>query len=172
MATLLPLSAIDPALVEQLLDAAFGADRRARTAYRIREGLAPLEALSFAALDAGDYLAGAIQLWPVALTDTRGRAHPLVMVGPVAVSPGRQGEGFGKALMAAALAAIDAAPPPLPQTMIGDPEYYARWGFTAEHTGEWDCPGPFERRRLLARCANPAVLPRAGMLGPWLSGAG
>lgn len=174
MATLVPLAAIDPALVEQLLDAVFGADRHARTAYRIRAGLSPLEGLSFAVLDAEDYLAGSIQVWPVALTDGAGRAHPLLMVGPVAVMPGRQGEGFGKALMAAAIGAIEAngAGAPLPQVMIGDPDYYARWHFTAEHTGGWDCPGAFEPHRLLARCASPAVLPREGMLGPWLSGTG
>ena len=51
MATLIPLTAVEPALVEQLLDTAFGEDRHARTAYRIREGTDWLEALSFAVLD-------------------------------------------------------------------------------------------------------------------------
>ncbi|MBQ95337.1 MAG: GNAT family N-acetyltransferase, partial [Actinobacteria bacterium] len=46
MASLVPLSAIDPALVEDLLDAAFGEGRHARTAYRIREGMDWLEGLS------------------------------------------------------------------------------------------------------------------------------
>ena len=43
MASLVPLSAIDPALVEDLLDAAFGEGRHARAAYRIREGMDWLE---------------------------------------------------------------------------------------------------------------------------------
>ena len=30
-------------------------------------------------------------------------------------------------------------------------------------------PGPYEKDRLLVRCANPAVLPREGVLGPWRS---
>ncbi|MXO95097.1 GNAT family N-acetyltransferase [Erythrobacter aquimaris] len=171
MATIVPLSAIDPALVEQLLDAAFGEQRHARTAYRIREGIDALEALSFAALDENDYLAGTIQLWPVALVDPDGRPHPMIMVGPVAVMPGRQGEGFGKALMAASLGAVESGfetgAMPLPQVMIGDPEYYARWDFTAQHTGGWHCPGPFEKERLLVRTSNPGVLPNEGMLGPW-----
>ena len=79
MPTLVPLSAVDPQLVEDLLDAAFGADRHARTAYRIRTGVEWLPGLSFAALDDEEYLAGSIQLWPVALTDPEGRAHPLLM---------------------------------------------------------------------------------------------
>ena len=68
MATLIPLTAVEPALIEQLLDAAFGETRHARTAYRIREGTEWLEALSFAVLDEEDYLTGSIQIWPVALT--------------------------------------------------------------------------------------------------------
>lgn len=163
MATILPLSAVEAADVEALLDAAFGADRHGRTAYRIREGMDWLPGLSFAALDEEDYLVGSIQLWPIALTDANGRAHPLLMVGPVAVMPGRQGEGFGKALIATALGAVtDAAP--LPQMLIGDLDYYGQWGFSAEHTGGWRCPGPYDPARLLAR---GAALPRDGMLGPW-----
>ena len=73
MATLVPLAAIDPALVDQLLDTAFGEGRHARTAYRIREGADWLEALSFAALDDEDYLVGTIQLWTVSLTAPKGQ---------------------------------------------------------------------------------------------------
>ena len=171
MATLAPLSAVEPALIEQLLDAAFGEDRKARTAYRIRDGAAWLEALSFAVLDDDDYLAGTIQLWPIALATPDGRGHPMLMVGPVAVIPDLQGEGYGTALMGAALGAIDAMrtgdAPALPQVLIGDADYYGRWGFSAEHTANWHCPGPFERDRLLLRCDNPGILPPEGLLGPW-----
>lgn len=165
MATIVPLANVDAALIEALLDRAFGPDRHARTAYRIREGTEWLPALSFALADE-DYLVGTIQLWPVALTDPEGRAHPMIMVGPVAVVPERQNEGFGKALMLAALGALE--PGALPQVMIGDPEYYGRFfGFTAAPTGGWHCPGPFEPERLLVRCDSLAVLPAEGMLGPW-----
>ncbi|RDC60545.1 hypothetical protein HME9302_01756 [Alteripontixanthobacter maritimus] len=167
MPTLVPLDAVEPALIEKLLDAAFGQERHAKTAYRIREQTDWLPGLSFAALDDDDYLAGTIQLWPVALTDKKGRPHPLVMVGPVAVLPALQGEGIGKALMLAALEALG-EPAALPQIMIGDPDYYGRFfGFTADYTGDWHCPGPFEHERLLLRTDNPAVLPNHGMLGPW-----
>ena len=67
--------------------------------------------------------------------------------------------------MRASLAAAAAAELDRAMTLIGDPEYYGRFfGFTAERTGAWQAPGPFERRRLLARGADvPAA---AGMLGP------
>lgn len=167
MANIIPLADVDPALIEALLDRAFEPERHTRTAYKVREGLDWLPGLSFAALDEADMLAGTIQCWPVALTDAAGRAHPMIMVGPVAVVPEQQTRGFGKALMTASLAALDPRAP-LPQVMIGDPEYYGRfWGFSNEHTGGWALPGPWEPRRLLARCENPAVLPAEGMLGPW-----
>lgn len=166
-ATLIPLDNVDPALVEALLDRAFEPARKTRTAYKVRGGSDWLPALSFAAIDAGEHLVGTIQCWPVALTDSAGRKHPLIMVGPVAVLPEAQGLGYGQVLMSAALAALDPRAP-LPQVMIGDPEYYGRfWGFSAEPTSGWQLPGPWEPRRLLVRCDNPAVLPAEGMLGPW-----
>jgi predicted N-acetyltransferase YhbS len=167
-ATIIPLDNVDPALVEALLDRAFEPERHRRPAYKVREGTEWLPALSFAALDADDMLVGTIQCWPVALTDPSGRAHPMIMVGPVAVLPEKQNMGFGRALMGASLNCLDGRAP-LPQVMIGDPEYYGRyWNFTSEWTGGWDLPAPFDKPRLLVRCDNPAVLPRRGMLGPWL----
>lgn len=169
-ATLIPLDQVDPALVEELLDRAFGEDRKDKTAYRVRAGTDWLPALSFAALDDQDMLVGTIQVWPVALTDPQGRKHPLLMVGPVAVLPGQQKQGFGIALMAAMADAIDPAAP-LPQVLIGDPEYYERFGFTAAPTQKWELPGEFERRRLMVRTENPGVLPVEGVLGPWIARA-
>ena len=154
------------AAVEAVLDAAFGADRFGRTAYRVRQGTRALPALSVSAWADGR-LIGTLQSWPVALATADGARLPLIMVGPVAVVPEQQGRGFGKALMETVIASLNPQAA-LPQVMIGDPEYYGRfWGFTNAHTADWDLPGPFEQRRLLVRCDNPAVLPREGVLGPW-----
>ena len=165
--TLIPLEAVDPALVEELLDVVFGPERHLRTAYAIREGTDWLPALSFAALDEEERLAGTIQAWPVALTDAQGRRHPLIMVGPVAILPGLQGTGYGRMLMAAQASALDPAAP-LPQVLIGDAPYYGRFGFTEAPRG-WRCPGPWEPERLLVRGVEHAALPQEGMLGPWRS---
>lgn len=175
-ATLTPLSDADPAVVEALLDAAFGTDRRGRTAYRLREGAVAIPELSFAAWD-GARLVGTLQCWPVALRTAAG-SEALVMVGPVAVVPDAQARGVGKALMAAMIEAAEATGADA-LMMIGDPEYYERFGFTAAPAAGWRIDGPYEQRRLLARlrrnvaregellacrsgeCGNPPVLAAA-----------
>lgn len=179
--TLIPLEAVDPAMIEEVLDRAFGPDRHARTAYRIREGMDWLPGLSLAALDENEMLVATIQCWPIGLQTKQGQV-PLVMVGPVAVVPERQGEGFGVGLMSAMIAedarlAAGSGPASsssaaigqtgLPQVLIGDAAYYGRWGFSAALTGGWRCPGPYETDRLLARGHGLAAMPLDGMLGPW-----
>ena len=138
----MPLSAIAPDRVEALLDAAFGADRKARTAYKLRAGTTAIPALSFVAMQ-GETLVGSLQSWPV-----RVAGQSVTLVGPVAVSPERQRSGIGQILMERLIAAAGDAP----MMMIGDPEYYGRFfGFTADATAAWDVPGPVERHRLLAK---------------------
>ena len=164
MIELVPLATIDPEAVEALLDRAFGTDRRERTAYRVRGAVAAVPALSFAAVE-DSALIGSVQCWPVCFRADDGPETPLVMVGPVAVAPERQRDGVGRRLMDTALAAAAATGADRALTLIGDPEYYARFfGFSAERTGEWRLPGPFEPHRLLARGVDVPAAP--GRLGP------
>lgn len=164
MIHLVPIADVSPDTIEQLLDQAFGTDRRGRTAYRLRDGMAAVPELSLAALDEGE-LIGSIQCWPIELRDDRG-ATPLILVGPVAVRPDRQRDGIGRMLMAAMLAAADGGAS-APMILIGDPEYYDRFfGFSAQVTGEWIVPGPVDRHRLLARLRPGQHVPAHGTLGP------
>lgn len=159
-----PLLPAHEAAVEDLLDRAFGPDRRARTAYKVRGSACAVPALGFVATE-GDAVVGSIQCWPVALHRDDDAAAPLVMVGPVAVAPDRQRGGLGRLLTAAALDAAAATGDDGALCLIGDPEYYGRFfGFSADRTGRWRLPGPFEPRRLLAR--GDAVPDAAGLLGP------
>ena len=160
------MSDIEPQAVEHLLDLAFGTDRFGRTAYRIRQGMDAVPALSFAAVEHGA-LVGTIQCWPVAHHAPDGGVAPLVMVGPVAVRPDVQRGGPGRLLMAHMLEAAETEADSA-LMLIGDPEYYGRFfGFAADATGEWDLPGPYETRRLLARAVNGHRPPTgAGMIGP------
>jgi predicted N-acetyltransferase YhbS len=158
MATMIPLSDVDATAVETLLDAAFGADRKSRTAYKLRDGVAAIAAISFAVVE-GDALIGTIQCWPVRVNDVA-----LVLVGPVAVAPDAQSRGIGKALMQVMLAAAHAKGYDA-LMMIGDPDYYGRFfGFSADVTGGWILPGPVERHRLLARIQGDKA--RFAVAGP------
>ncbi len=163
MLSLVAIADVPAADVENLLDAAFGNDRHGRTAYRIRAGMQQAPKASFAALEDG-LLVGTIQCWPIALAGDDGASSPLVMVGPVAVVPARQGDGIGQALMRHMLATADARPEEPALMLIGDPIYYGRFGFGGGRTRAWRAPGPVEQHRLLARGAN--IPDRAGMLGP------
>lgn len=162
---ILPIAAAPADALEALLDAAFGPERRARTAYRLREGTAAVPALSFAAL-ADEQLVGSLQSWPVELAGDDGATTPLLLVGPVAVAPERQRGGIGRALMDHALGLIDRSDEDA-AVLIGDPEYYGRlFGFSAAATGGWRLPGPVERHRLLARATRGRTLPGGGVLRP------
>ena len=51
--------------------------------------------------------------------------------------------------------------------LLGDAPYYARFGFSAEKTGELSLPGPFERDRLLGLELREGALDGAwGMITP------
>jgi putative acetyltransferase len=66
------------------------------------------------------------------VTCTRGRVagRPGLGLGPLAVRPERQRCGVGTALMHAVLGAADALDEPF-VALLGDPAYYARFGFVA-----------------------------------------
>jgi len=163
---IVPLNIVAEEAIERLLDAAFGTDRHGRTAYLIRNGMPWLPELSFGIVDEHGELVGSLQSWPIALTHPDGAQTPLIMVGPVAVSPALQGTGHGRAMMDAVVTAARTHRSQ-PLMMIGDPEYYSRfWGFSADGTAGWTCPGPFEARRLLALSVDGSLVGGEGMLGP------
>ena len=167
MIDIIPLNLIPNDDVEALLDAAFGADRHARTAYKLRRGTREIAALSFAAIESGK-LVGSLQSWLVALETPSGERAPLILIGPVAVDPALQRSGIGRMLMTHMLAIADAGDADA-LMMIGDPEYYGRFfGFTADATGGWILPGPVERHRLLARIRRAGRVPAEGVIGPYI----
>ncbi len=127
---------------ENLLDRVMGEVRFRRASERMREGRLP--AISLNAVDASGSVIGTVRLWHV---KAEGMQDAL-MLGPLAVDPAFQGLGIGGALMKAALAhARKAAFSAV--ILVGDPEYYARFGFTAALATNLAMPGPFERHRLL-----------------------
>src|SRR6187551_3588231 len=152
--------ASDVAAREALLDASFGGNRHARTCQRLREGRAPAEGLAFTAVHRGRVV-GTVRLWHV----TAGGA-PAMVLGPLAVDPACRNLGIGAALMRHALAAAKARGHGA-VILLGDAPYYARFGFSAEKTGELFLPGAFERERLLGLELRAGALDGAwGMIVP------
>ena len=127
---------------EALLDACFGENRHQRTCQRLRDGRAPAEGLALSAVHEGR-LVGTVRLWHVSAG-----GRPALMLGPLAVDAASRKLGLGAALMGHALAAARARGHGA-VILLGDAPYYARFGFSAEKTGELLLPGPFERERLL-----------------------
>jgi predicted N-acetyltransferase YhbS len=134
--------ASDVVVREALLDACFGDNRQQRTCQRLRDGRVPAEGLAFSAVREGQ-LVGTLRLWHVSAGGV-----PALILGPLAVETGSRKLGVGAALMDHALAAADARGHRA-VILLGDAPYYARFGFSADKTGDLTLPGPFERERLL-----------------------
>jgi hypothetical protein len=145
---------------EALLDACFGENRHARTCQRLRDGRAPAEGLALSAVARGR-LVGSVRLWHVSAGGV-----PALILGPLAVDSAFRKLGVGAALMDRALAAVRARGDRA-VLLLGDAPYYARFGFSAEKTGELQLPGEFERERLLAlELATGALDGAWGMIVP------
>jgi predicted N-acetyltransferase YhbS len=152
--------ASDVAAREALLDACFGDDRHMRTCQRLRDGRAPAEGLALSAVREGR-LVGTVRLWHVSAGGV-----PALMLGPLAVDDSCRSLGVGAALMARALQAAKARGHGA-VILLGDAPYYARFGFSAEKTGELALPGAFERDRLLGFELRDGALDGAwGMIAP------
>jgi predicted N-acetyltransferase YhbS len=145
---------------EALLDACFGANRHTRTCQRLRNGRAPAEGLALSAVARGK-LVGTLRLWHVSAGGTRA-----LMLGPLAVEESSRQLGVGAALMDHALAAATTQGHRA-VILLGDAPYYARFGFSAQKTGELRLPGPFERDRLLGLELREGALDGvSGMITP------
>jgi predicted N-acetyltransferase YhbS len=145
---------------EALLDACFGEGRQMRTCQRLRDGRAPAAGLSLSAVCEGR-LVGTLRLWHVSAGGV-----PALMLGPLAVEDSCRKLGVGAALMDDALAAARSRGHRA-VILLGDAPYYARFGFSAEKTGELVLPGAFERERLLGLELCEGALDGAwGMVAP------
>ncbi len=145
----------DIAAREALLDCCFGPARSAKTSERLREGRLPAEGLSFIATEHGRVV-GTVRLWHV----SAGPGRPALLLGPFAVDPGCRNRGVGAALMERAIAEARRRGH-REILLVGDAPYYARFGFSAAHTGKLMLPGPFEPDRLLGL----ALIPQAAAAG-------
>lgn len=133
----------DGLAIEVLHETAFGPGRFAKTAYRLREGTAPVPGLSFVVRDGGGMLLGSVRYTAIRIGET-----PALILGPLAVVPARQGNGIGLMLMNESLAAAKGQGHAL-VILVGDEAYYRRAGFARVPSGRVILPGPVDPARLL-----------------------
>ncbi|MEL6959750.1 MAG: N-acetyltransferase [Pseudomonadota bacterium] len=113
----------DEAEVEALYDKCFAPGRMALSSYRLRDEVPPVAAFCSVLRNDDGTLGGAIRCWPA-----RVETHPVLLLGPVAVHPIRQGEGLGGFMIRDVL---DRAPDAGWDRvlLVGDAPYYERFGF-------------------------------------------
>jgi predicted N-acetyltransferase YhbS len=154
--TIRPERPEDAPLVDALNAAAFGPGRFAKSAYRLREGVSQVDALSFVAIEKAR-LKGSVRFWPVSIG-----GHAALMLGPLAVTQEQRGRGIGVALMERSLdeARLHGHEVVI---LVGDEPYYARVGFSKLPPGRIRFPGPVDSTRILGLSLKPgAALNLAG----------
>lgn len=142
--------------VEALFDLCFAPGRTALSSYRLRDDVPPVAALCQVARDQDGTLAGAIRYWPVRVAD-----QPVLLLGPVAVHPTRQGEGLAAVLLreTASLATLQGWRRVM---LVGDAPYYSRFGF--ERLEGVEMPPPTNPARVLGQALQPGAW--EGVAGP------
>jgi predicted N-acetyltransferase YhbS len=155
--TILPESADDAQAIDRLHERTFGPGRYARTAYRIREGIAHRLDLSFTAR-IGTLMVGSVRLSPIRIGETSA-----LLLGPLTVEPPFRDRGIGIGLIERALQEAKAKGHKL-VVLVGDESYYQRCGFKRIPKRKVSMPGPVDPLRLLV--AELAAGAFAGVSGP------
>ena len=149
----------DAPLLSQLAADAFGPGRFARSAYRVREGIAPVAALSLAGVLDGRVIGG-IRFTAISI----GGGEGALLLGPLIVDPAVTGRGFGTALVEAGLARARSEGFSL-VLLVGDMPYYGKFGFKpVPPASQIALPGPVDPARLLYVELVPGAI--AGVAGP------
>ncbi len=131
--------------VEALYDLCFAPSRTALSSYRLREGVPTVASLCLILRDDEGSLAAAIRYWPAEI-QTQSGAEDVLLLGPIAVHPTRQGEGLGGLLINQSLAQARRLGWER-VLLVGDSPYYGRFGFVK--LSGVDMPPPTNPDRIL-----------------------
>ncbi|EJF74315.1 hypothetical protein ME7_01453 [Bartonella birtlesii LL-WM9] len=157
---------IDKPHRERLLDLALGKGRKRKSSETLRRGQLAACGLSFVVKNALGELVGSVRLWHVRFNKGKNGTQQALLLGPLAVSAKCSGMGIGSFLMQHAIetakkqgyGAI---------LLVGDTEFYQRFGFSNSLTENLAMPGPYEKHRLQALELIPEYLSEChGVLVP------
>src|SRR6201990_3523842 len=140
--TISPEAPNDAQAIERLHARTFGPGRFVLSAYRIREHVDHVMALSFIAR-IGTLMVGSVRQLPICVGNT-----PALLLGPLTVEPPFRGRGIAKALLERALDEARKKGHRL-IVLVGDEPYYGRVGFKRIPRGMATMPGPVDPARLL-----------------------
>jgi len=115
------------AAIARVVEAAFGKPDEARLVAELRETGGYIPALALVA-ETGAEVVGHVMFTHVTLRGDRDRA--VLALAPVAVRPGEQRAGIGKALIREGLRIADELGEPL-VVVLGHPAYYPKFGFSS-----------------------------------------
>lgn len=155
----------DGPVIERLLDHCFEPERRRRPTYRLRDGFAPADGLSFIALH-NSRLVGTLRFWPVTISDTIDGVTPALLLGPLAIDPDVRGHGGATRLVRRGLDEVRRFGHRI-VVAVGDPEFFARFGFSSARQAGLAMPLLVEDARLVVHeTVAGALTGVTGVIGP------
>ncbi|WP_336277097.1 GNAT family N-acetyltransferase [Bartonella sp. CB178] len=142
---------------EDLLNLTLGKGRERKSSGALRRGRLAARGLSFVVKNIHGELVGSVRLWHVRFNKGQNGAQYGLLLGPLAVSKECSGMGVGSVLMRHAIerakkmgyGAI---------FLVGDCEFYQRFGFSNSLTKNLAMPGPYEKHRFQALELIPQYL--------------
>ena len=163
-----PESREDYELIDELLTETFGQPDEAAIMRRLRE--TPDLILSLVAESHGE-LIGHVA-FSRALAVSEADILHLACLAPMAVKPSKQRKGIGAALIRRGLEMIRELRFP-GVVLVGQPEYYARFGFSAANAAALECPysGPYlQALELTSRAVRDLGRASLKLAGPLMPG--
>src|SRR6185369_11320766 len=129
--------------VETLLDNVFGPGRQDKASYSYRTGVQPVAELSWTAF-ADEKLVGTIRYWPILVGESGLQA---LLLGPLGIDQDFAGRGIGRALTFKTLELAAGLGYGL-VLLVGDVDYYKRFGFVPATPYGFAMPGEKRPERL------------------------
>ncbi|AQX18809.1 MULTISPECIES: GNAT family N-acetyltransferase [Bartonella] len=142
---------------EKLLDLVMGEERKHKSSEILRCGRFPAFGLSFVVKNFLDELVGSVRLWNITFHKGQNEIQGALLLGPLAVATECSGLGIGSVLMQHSIetakqlghGAI---------FLVGDSEFYQRFGFSSHLTKNFAMPGVYEKHRFQALELIPQYL--------------
>ncbi len=143
--------------VEQLLDLVFTPRRKLLSSYQLRSSGNKVNKLSYVIKDSSNSVVGSIRFWDIRIDGNSSRG---LLLGPLAVHPIYQSEGLGEKLV---LNSIEQASADNWNwvILVGDVDYYSKFGFSKEPTRGISLGYGLDDTRLLGLDINESFLNEA-----------